>query len=451
MTVLVVGISHRTAPVSLLDRIALVEDQAQALAIDLLASAHVAEAMVVATCNRVEVYAEVTKFHGGVVDVTERLAKAAGVARDEVTPHVYVRYEERAVQHLFDVTAGLDSMVVGETQILGQVRNSLRLAQESATIGRSLNDLVQTALRVGKRVHHETGIDHAGASVVSVALEMAAKELGGALVNRRALVVGAGAMSSLAATVLARAGAVVVIANRTFDNGQRLAESLSAQSIRFEDLTDELRNADIVVTCTGAAGVILDVDTVREAIVGRESALVVVDLALPHDTDPEIGELPGVTRIDLGSLANAPGAHVSEGDVTAARTIVAEEVVAFVGAIAAQRVEPVVVSLRARADEVVDAELERLRLRLPQLDDETAAEFARSLRRAVSTLLHTPTVRMKELAAETDGTRFAQALHLLFDLDPEAISQLTASTDVTVESSSHSGVATYDELLGGAS
>jgi glutamyl-tRNA reductase len=451
VTVLVVGISHRTAPVSLLDRIALVEDQAQALAIDLLASAHVAEAMVVATCNRVEVYAEVTKFHGGVVDVTERLAKAAGVARDEVTPHVYVRYEERAVQHLFDVTAGLDSMVVGETQILGQVRNSLRLAQESATIGRSLNDLVQTALRVGKRVHHETGIDHAGASVVSVALDMAAGELGGSLVNRRALVVGAGAMSSLAATVLARAGASVVIVNRTFDNGQRLAESLSAQAIRFEDLTDALGNADIVVTCTGAAGVILDVDTVREAIVGRDSALVVVDLALPHDTDPEIDELAGVSRIDIGALANAPGAHVSEGDVTAARTIVAEEVIAFVGAIAAQRVEPVVVSLRARADEVVDAELERLRLRLPQLDDETAAEFARSLRRAVSTLLHTPTVRMKELAAETDGTRFAQALHLLFDLDPEAISQLTASTDVTVESLATSGVATYDELLGGAS
>jgi len=451
VTVLVVGISHRTAPVSLLDRIALVEEQAQALAIDLLASAHVAEAMVVATCNRVEVYAEVTKFHGGVVDVTDRIAKAAGVARDEITPHVYVRYEERAVQHLFDVTAGLDSMVVGETQILGQVRNSLRVAQESATIGRSLNDLVQAALRVGKRVHHETGIDHAGASVVSVALEMAAAELGGSLVDRRVLIIGAGAMSSLAATVLSRAGASVVIANRTFENGLRLAQSLSAEAIGFNELPQALSSADIVVTCTGAAGVILEVDTVRSAIDGRESSLVVVDLALPHDTEPEIGELPLVKRIDLAALADAPGAYVSERDVAAARSIVAEEVVTFVGAIAAQRVEPVVVSLRARADEVVDGELERLRLRLPQLDDETAAEFARSLRRAVSTLLHTPTVRMKELAAETEGTRFAQALHMLFDLDPEAISQLTASTDVTAEAPANSGAATYDELLGGQS
>jgi len=460
VTVLVVGVSHRTAPVSLLDRVALVEQQVQELVIDLFASPHVAEAMVVATCNRVEVYADVTKFHGGVVDVTERLAKMAGIARDELTPHVYVRYEERAVQHLFDVTSGLDSMVVGETQILGQVRNALRLSQESATIGRSLNDLVQTALRVGKRVHHETGIDHAGASVVSVALDMAAGDIGGSLEGRRALVIGAGAMSSLAANVLTRAGASVVIANRTMANGVRLAESLSAQAIDFKDMSSALAEADVVVTCTGAAGIILDEQAVRAAMVERDRPLTVVDLALPHDTEPQISQIPLVTRIDLASLSGAPGAHVSEQDVTAARAIVAEEVAAFIGVIAAQRVEPVVVSLRARADEVVDAELERLRLRLPAIDDETAAEFARSLRRAVSTLLHTPTVRMKELAAETDGTRFAQALHLLFDLDPEAISQLTASTDVKFEPSGNpsgaaaqpiSGAATYDELLGGVS
>ena len=452
MTVLVVGVSHRTAPVSLLDRVALVEQQVQELVIDLFASPHVAEVMVVATCNRVEVYADVTKFHGGVVDVTERLAKMAGIARDELTPHVYVRYEERAVQHLFDVTSGLDSMVVGETQILGQVRNALRLSQESATIGRSLNDLVQTA--------HETGIDDAGASVVTVALDMAAGDIGGSLDGRRALVIGAGAMSSLAATVLTRAGASVVIANRTMANGVRLAESLSAQAIDFKDMSSALADADVVVTCTGAAGIILDEQVVRAAMVERDRPLTVVDLALPHDSEPEISQIPLVTRIDLASLSGAPGAHVSEQDVAAARAIVAEEVAAFIGVIAAQRVEPVVVSLRARADEVVDAELERLRLRLPAIDDATAAEFARSLRRAVSTLLHTPTVRMKELAAETDGTRFAQALHLLFDLDPEAISQLTASTDVKFESFGNpsgaaaqpiSGAASYDELLGGVS
>ena len=450
MTVLVVRVSHRTAPVSVLDRIALVEDQVRDLQAELLASPHVAEAMVVSTCNRIEIYAEVTKFHGGVVDLTARLAKTAGIPRDDLTPYVYVRYEERAIQHLFEVTSGLDSMVVGETQILGQVRNALRLAQDSAAIGRSLNDLVQNALRVGKRVHHETGIDHAGASVVTVALELAAQELGGPVAGRRVLVVGAGAMSSLAATVLVRQGAKVLIANRTAANGARLAESLGADVLAFDELSSALPTVDLVVTCTGAAGVILDLDSVAAAVVDRVAPLVVVDLALPHDTDPAIAELPRVVRIDLSTLAQSPGAQVSERDVAQARAIVADEVDGFVSAIAAQRVEPVVVSLRARADEVVDAELERLRLRLPQLDDATANEVSRSLRRAVSTLLHTPTVRMKELAAENDGTRYAQALHILFDLDPEAISQLTPATESAAEPEATTGMATYDELLGGA-
>jgi glutamyl-tRNA reductase len=434
-----------------LDRIALVEDQVLDLQADLLASPHVAEAMVVSTCNRIEIYAEVTRFHGGVVDLTARLAKAAGIARDELTPHVYVRYEERAIQHLFDVTSGLDSMVVGETQILGQVRNALRLSQEGHSIGRNLNDLVQNALRVGKRVHHETGIDRAGASVVTVALELAAKELGGTMSGRRVLVVGAGAMSSLAATTLVRQDASVVIANRTAANGVRLADSLGAAVADFDGLSLQLPNVDVVVTCTGAAGVILDLDTVAAAMKDRTHPLVVVDLALPHDTDPAIGDLPGVVRVDLSSLAQAPGAQISERDIVHAREIVADEVDGYVSAIAAQRVEPVVISLRARADEVVEAELERLRLRLPQLDDATANEVSRSLRRAVSTLLHTPTVRMKELAAENDGTRYAEALHLLFDLDPASISQLTPASESGPASVRTGGAATYEELAGGAS
>jgi glutamyl-tRNA reductase len=446
VTILVVGVSHRTAPVSVLDRIALVEDQVRELQSDLLASPHVAEVMVVSTCNRIEIYAEVTRFHGGVVDLTARLAKAAGIARDELTPYVYVRYEERAIQHLFDVTSGLDSLVVGETQILGQVRNALRLSQDGAAIGRSLNDLGQTALRVGKRVHHETGIDHAGASVVSVALELAADSLGGSIGGQRALVIGAGAMSSLAATVLVRNGASVIIANRTAANGQRLADSLGAQVIAFDELSRVIPEVDLVVTCTGAAGVILDLETVLAATRVRTTPLVVVDLAMPHDSDPAIADLPNVVRIDLSSLAQAPGSHVSE-----ARAIVADEVDSFVSAMAAQRVEPVVVSLRARADEVVEAELERLRLRLPQLDDVTVHELSRSLHRAVSTLLHTPTVRMKELAVENDGTRYAQALHILFDLDPEAISQLTPASESAAEPDRFSGAATYDQLAGGVS
>ncbi len=449
MTLLVVGVSHRTAPVSLLDRVALVEAAATALQVDVLGSPHVAESLVLSTCNRVEIYAEVSRFHGAVVDVTEQLAKATGVAREEITPHLYVRYEDRAIQHLFEVAAGLDSMVIGEQQVLGQVRGALRSAQETATAGRSINDLAQAALRVGKRVHHDTGIDRAGLSVVSVALELAASELGESLAGRRVLVVGAGAMSSLAATLLARSGvADLVVANRTYEHGVRLAEQVHGRAIALDDLATELAQVDLVVSCTGATGVVLDVETLRAARGESSERLVVVDLALPHDTDPAIAGLAGVTRIDLETVAALPGAAASERDVEAARAIVAEEVVAHVGSVAAQRVEPIVVSLRARADEVVEAELQRLRLRLPGLDDEAAGEVARSLRRAVSTLLHTPTVRMKQFAADPDGDRYAAALHRLFDLDPEAVAALSVPEEVAT---ADPGEAAYDQLLGGAS
>ena len=428
MTLLVVGVSHRTAPVALLDRLALVEGGSEQLADDVLASPYVAETLVLSTCNRVEVYAEVSRFHGAVVDVTETLAKTSGVPQEELTPHLYVRYDDRAVQHLFEVASGLDSMVVGEQQILGQVRGALRSAQEAATAGRGLNDLAQAALRVGKRVHHDTGIDHAGASVVSVALDLAAESLGGSLEGRRALVVGAGAMSSLAATLLARAGAGdIVVANRTFSTGERLADAVGGRAVELADVPGLLGAVDVVVSCTGSTGLVLTTEEVRAR--ASTDPLVVVDLALPHDTEESIAGLPGVTRLDLAAVAAVPEAAASESDVALARAIVADEVRAHVSARAAQRVEPIVVSLRAHADQVVEAELQRLRLRVPDLDDDAAEEVARSLRRAVSTLLHTPTVRMKELASDPDGTRYATALHRLFDLDPEAIEALSAAQD----------------------
>ncbi|HSN06096.1 MAG TPA: glutamyl-tRNA reductase [Candidatus Angelobacter sp.] len=452
MTLLVVGISHRSAPVALLDRLALVDDAASRLQVDLLGSPHVAESLVLSTCNRVEIYAEVSKFHGGVVDVTESLAKATGVPRDELTPHLYVRYEDRAVQHMFEVASGLDSMVVGEQQIIGQVRSALRSAQETATAGRSLNDLAQAALRVGKRVHQDTGIDRAGASVVSVALHLAAHDFGGTLDGRRALVVGAGAMSSLAATQLRRSGVTdIVIANRTYSRGARLAAQVGGVAIELSTLADVLPDVDVVVSCTGSTGLVLTEADIAAARFGATTPLVVVDLALPHDAEVSIGQLAGVRRIDLAALAELPEANAPERDVELARSIVADEVRAHLSAMAALRVEPIVVSLRARADQVVEAELQRLRMRLPELDDAAAAELARSLRRAVSTLLHTPTVRMKELAADPDGARYATALHRLFDLDPAAIEALTTADEPTTAGESTPADPSYDDLLGGLS
>ncbi len=454
MTLLVVGVSHRTAPVTLLDRVALVDGAAERLQVDLLASAHVAESLVLSTCNRVEIYAEVSKFHGGVLDVTETLAKATGVDREELTPHLYVRYEDRAVQHLFEVAAGLDSMVVGEQQILGQVRGALRTGQDLETIGRNLNDLAQAALRVGKRVHHDTGIDRAGASVVSVALHLAADSLGSSLAGKRALVVGAGAMSGLAAATLQRAGiGEIVVANRTFERGQHLAGQVGGRAVRFDEVVATLADVDVVFSCTGSTGLVLTTADVAAARAGATSPLAVVDLALPHDTEESIASLPGVSRIDLASLVDVPEAHAPERDVELARAIVVEEVRAHLATIAAQRVEPIVVSLRSHADQVVETELDRLRLKLPGLSEAELDEVARAMRRSVSTLLHRPTVRMKELAADPDGARYATTLHRLFDLDPEAIAAVTAADAAEPATSSFAteAGAGIDDLLGGDS
>ncbi|TAK70139.1 MAG: glutamyl-tRNA reductase [Actinomycetota bacterium] len=432
MTVLAVGLSHRSAPVEVLDRAAVLPADIAAVLQEVIQREHVAEAMVVATCNRVEVYADVARFHPAVEDVTAVLAKSSGLHRDELVPHLYVHYDEAAVSHLFEVASGLDSMVVGEQQILGQVRAALRTAQSAGTAARVLNDLGQHALRVGKRVHAETRIDRAGASVVSVALAAAADRLG-SLAGRRAVVVGAGAMSSLAAAALHRAGVGdLAVVNRTPESAVRLGLAYQGRGVGLGGLDEAVARADVVVSCTGSNGLVL---TAAQLAAARSAAggapLVVLDLALPHDTDPAIDDLPGVSRIDLAQISGLPGAQAPHDAVLAARRVVATEVAAFAAVQAAHRVEPIVVSLRSRAAEVVEGELQRLRLRAPALDAATLAEVERSMRRAVSTLLHTPTVRMKQFAADPDGARYAEALHALFDLDPESVLRVVTPEDPT--------------------
>ena len=424
MTLLVLGVSHRSAPLRVLDQLAMTRDEADQLAADLTSDGVVAEAIVLATCNRLEVYADVTRFHPAVTAVADLLAKTTGADHAELLAHSYVNFDSAAVAHLFSVTSGLDSMVVGEGQILGQVRASLVRGQETGTAGRELNNAVQQALRVGKRVHSETGIDRSGVSIVSVALDAAAERVG-ALSGKRVLVVGAGSMGALAAATLAARGAQnVVIANRTARAGERIASSIpEGRAVGLEALPLELALADVAVFCTGAQDTLVRADLLRAdlAAAGRSTEqrpLVVLDLALPHDTDPGIGDLPGVHRIDLARLGTLPATAASEADVERSRAIVAEEVDAFLAATAAQQVEPLLVSVRAQAGSVLDAEMARLRLRLSGLDDAAFAEVERAMRRAMATLLHTPTVRAKQLAGEPGGDRYAQALSALFGLDP---------------------------------
>jgi glutamyl-tRNA reductase len=563
MSLLVVGLSHRSAPVSVLERAALHADAQVKLLQDTVAADPATEAAVLATCNRIELYADVDKFHAGVAELSTLLAQHSGVGLDELTPYLYVHYEDRAVHHLFSVACGLDSMVVGEGQILGQIKDSLARAQELHTAGRLLNDLFQQALRVGKRAHSETGIDRAGQSLVTFGLEQLAlgAEVSDWARGKKALVIGAGSMSSLAAATLARVGVTeIVIANRTADRAERLAEILNeggdvlARPVPMDSVSDELTRADVVVSCTGATGLVLSAEAVAAArgsvaqpgadevpplrgpgagqaarlpassgtdencpldlapmqatpgfsvlgeaavagmaaseleqhaawvdnaprpqssgsvatvldpvaeadaiaalaataaVIGRvperrrpepvaeiprpTPSLFLLDLAMPRDIDPAVHRLGGVRLVDIESLAEASADAPMAADVDQVRRIVADEVAAFGAALRAAHITPTVVALRTMAADVVAGEIARLDGRLPGLDDKQRNEITQTVRRVVDKLLHAPTVRVKQLAAEPGGAGYADALRTLFDLDPETVAAVSRAEDSTTD------------------
>jgi glutamyl-tRNA reductase len=451
MSLLAVGVSHQTAPVALLEQFAMGTDDTAKVLHELVESDHVSEAIVLATCNRVEVFAEVEKFHGGVVDISRILARQAGGSVEELSPYVTVHYEDQAVAHLFTVAAGLDSMIVGETQVLGQLRAAYALAQEEGTVGRALHPIAQRALRVGKRVHAETGIDKAGASLVAAALDRAEARLGD-LAGRPALVVGAGSMGALAATTLVRRGAAVTVSSRTPEHAARLAEHVGGRAAELADLPAELAAADLLVTCTGASGIVVPTDLVAAAMTGRaDRPVVAVDLALPRDVEAGVAALPGVHLVDLALLQSERDGALLQGewrsggpitgsvaaaDVAAARDLIETELSLLRAERHAAAVAPAISALRSQAAEVVDAELLRLAGRLPDLDARARSEIARTVRRVVDKLLHEPTVRVKELASARGGTDYADALRALFglgiDADVEA-AHATLAEAVTVD------------------
>ncbi len=436
MSLLVVGLSHHSAPVGVLERAALSAETTVKLLDDVIGAPSVDEVMVLATCNRVEVYASVEKFHAGVAVVSELLARHTGIDFDELSPFLYVHYEDRAAQHLFAVTASLDSMLIGEQQILGQVRSAFRLARERGDAGRALHEAVEHALRTAKRAQAETGIGSAGTTMVEVGLGMAAAEFGTdtPIGGRRAVVVGAGAMASVAVAALSAAGvASLVVVSRTLAHAIALALRADGTARPIGDLESVIAGADIVVSCTGSNGVVIKADVIERAMAARgpDRPLVLLDIALPHDVDPRAAAIAGVRVIDLDRLKPVLEAATVADDVAEVRAIVAQELVAYVEARQAAGVAPTVVALRDKAAQVVNAELHRLERRLPDLDAAAAAEIASAMRRVVDKLLHAPTVRVQQLAGGASPESYPEALRRLFDLDPAAAAALV-SPDVDV-------------------
>lgn len=426
MSMLVVGMSHQSAPVALLERLSM-DDTVRNDTCDVLTQkSSLSEAMIVSTCNRLEVYTVTNSFHTGVQDVVKVLAENSGVDEEELRGYLYVRYADAAAEHLLTVAAGLDSMVIGEQQIIGQVRTAYQLAAEQGAVGPRIHALAQSALHTGKRVHSETDIDEAGSSMVSFAFDQAMMAMGTVdLRGKTALILGAGAMSSLAATQAGRLGVdKLIIANRTFDRAERLAghaleAGVQAEAIDFADRAKVLADVDLAISATGAQDFTLTKDDIPAG-----HKLMMVDLSLPRDIDDAVSEHEGVTLINIERLSHSLGAADTEvaggtDPQTAARKIVREELEAYSSAQRVREVVPAVAALRRRAADVVECELGRLQQKSPDLTDEQIGDVSQALKRVVDKLLHEPTVRAKKLAADSGTVSHETALQELFGLQLE--------------------------------
>ena len=419
MSVLLVGMSHRSAPVALLERLSMDANVQHGAATALIKQPSLSEAMIISTCNRLEVYTVTNAFHSGVEDVMRVLGEVSGVDVAELRRYLYVRYSDAAAEHIFTVTSGLDSMVVGEQQIIGQVRTAYVDAAERGTVGPNLHSLAQAALRTGKRVHSETGIDDSGASMVTVALEQAMELMRvDDLRGKTALVLGAGAMSSLAATHLGKNGIdSLVLANRTRDRAERLAEhsreaGVPAEVVDFSDRASVLSRVDLVVSATAS-----DEFTITPGDI--PGPLMLADLSLPRDIDDAVTEIEGVRLVNIESLHETMRGSDTEDSraLRRAEDIVAEEVATFGSQQRVREVAPAVTRLRRNAAEISGQELQRLRARMPDMSDADFEQVNHMVKRVVDKLLHAPTVKIKELAATAETVSVEEAVTELFGLD----------------------------------
>jgi glutamyl-tRNA reductase len=430
MSVLVVGMSHKSAPIDVLEHASLDVDAAVKLSHLVLETPFVTESVVISTCNRVEIYVEAERFHGAVEEVSRLLAELSGLDRDEFVRHVYVHFDEAAVAHLFGVASGMDSMILGESQILGQVREALHSAQAESTVGSALNALFQQALRIGKRGHAETGIDRLAPSIVTAGLDAA-----GAVVDdpeTRFLVAGAGTMASLAVRTLVDRGVEphrIMVANRTYQRAYALVATFGVSAVRWQALDVELAAADVLISCTGASGVVFDTDRIRRASGGRPMS--VIDLALPRDVDPAVRELDGIDLVDLVVLSQAAANAELAADVRQVQTIVESEVRTFLAAKAASHITPTVIALRTMATDIVAAEQARIESRLPNLTDDERADVRKALHRVAEKLIHAPTVRVQQLIDGPADLTYADALADLFALDQKAVDAVTRAGETS--------------------
>ena len=418
MSIVVIGINHRTSPVNLLEKMTIADSAMPKALHSLSVRDDIREVVVLSTCNRTEVYAVAERFHGAYDDIRDFFCETSGLTSDEVTPHLFSQHDEAAISHLFEVAAGLDSAVLGEVEVIGQVRDAWERAMSEGVSRSSLNLLFRYALEVGKRARTETGISRSTASVSHAAVEMA-HDILGTLEGKHVLVVGAGEMGEGVATALSREGAgSVAVINRTASRGEALADKVGARLSQFDNLETEVSAADVIVSCTGSGSAVLTASMVRTARKGIDSPLLIVDIALPRDVDPAVGNIDGVTLRDLDHLkewANR-GLEKRAAEVDQVRSIVGEETERFVLEQAQRQAAPLISQLREAVDAIRTAEIERLAGRMVDFTEEQRETVETITRGIVAKLLHNPSVSLREAAGSAQGERLSAAVRDLFNL-----------------------------------
>jgi glutamyl-tRNA reductase len=419
MSIVVLGVNYHTSPVTLLEKV-MIPVPAMSEALRVLSShGDIREVVVLSTCNRTEVYAVAERFHGAHDDILEFLCETSGLSADDITPHLYSQFDDDAVVHLFEVAAGIDSAVLGETEIVGQVRDAWDFAMKQGTSRSTLNLLFRYALESGKRARTETGISRSTASVAHAAVEMA-EEILGTLSGKRVLVVGAGEMGEGVASALSRAGTEsITVLNRTVSRAEALAEKIGARVSEFESLETELFSADVVLACTGAGGVIIDHELMSRVRKDVATPLLVVDIALPRDVAASVAELPGVTLRDLDHLSDwaQRGIDKRASEVGQVREIIGEEVKRFLLDQTQRQAAPLVAQLREVVESIRTAEMERFESALAAMTPEQR-ELVESISHGIiNKMLHAPSVRLREAAGTPQGERLSAAVRDLFSLE----------------------------------
>jgi glutamyl-tRNA reductase len=419
VSIVAIGCNHRSTPLAKLERMTVAPDDMPKVLSGLGQADNLSEVVVLSTCNRIEVYAFAERFHGGYQDVREFLARHAGLAPEDVADHLYAHHDAEAVRHLFSVAAGLDSAVVGEHEILGQVRDAWELARAEATVGPTLGGLFRHAIETGKRARTETSIARGIASVSQAAVALANDRTGG-IRGRTVLVIGAGEMAEGTVKSLSKAGvAEVLVANRTWSRAVALANVCNGVAVPLDQLSEALVRVDVLVTTTGAQDLILEAADL-DALTGQRGprGLVIVDVAVPRDVDPAARRIPGVTLLDMDDIGAFidRGLDGRNGEVESVRTIVDDEVDRYQTMVSAREFAPLITNLRSNAETIRAAELERFAAKLADLTPEQREAVEAVTKGMVNKLLHEPSVRLKDAAGRARGDRLAESLRDLFDL-----------------------------------